>query len=190
MKNGAKRFEYSISITGKDQPGIIAAVTKSLFDLGGNLEDASMTILRGQFSMILLASFKAAMPMDFLIKTIRALELEKKLSIHIDRIITDQRRSKAQSSKKKIRSHLVSIFGRDKSGIVYRVSSALAKFNLNITDLDSKLIGSGKRQVYALLLEVDIPISFNIKILEAKLKQIARMLKVDVQIKPIESSTF
>ncbi len=39
---------------GADRPGIAAAVTGPLLELGGNLEDCSMTILSGQFAMVLV----------------------------------------------------------------------------------------------------------------------------------------
>ena len=46
-----KRF--IISVLGKDRPGIIAAVTKVLFDLELNIEDVSQTILQNQQIMII-----------------------------------------------------------------------------------------------------------------------------------------
>ena len=49
-----------MTITGKDQPGIIAAFTGAIFKCGGNLEDANMTILEGEFAMILLAEIGSA----------------------------------------------------------------------------------------------------------------------------------
>ena len=39
---------FAISIFGRDRPGIVAAVTRVLADAGCNLEDTSMTILRGK----------------------------------------------------------------------------------------------------------------------------------------------
>ena len=48
--------EYVITAVGKDRPGIVAGVTEVLFDLGGNIEDSSMTILAGEFAMILIVS--------------------------------------------------------------------------------------------------------------------------------------
>ena len=41
---------FAITVVGHDRPGIIAEVTGALADLGGNLEDSSMTLLRGHFA--------------------------------------------------------------------------------------------------------------------------------------------
>ncbi len=45
---------FALTAVGADRPGIVAAVTGVLLDLGVNLEDTSMTILRGQFAMMLV----------------------------------------------------------------------------------------------------------------------------------------
>ncbi|MPZ72508.1 MAG: ACT domain-containing protein, partial [Nitriliruptorales bacterium] len=44
----------AVTAVGADRPGIIARVTKVLLDHGGNLQDSTMTILGGQFAIVLL----------------------------------------------------------------------------------------------------------------------------------------
>ncbi len=44
---------YMLHANGPDQAGIVAAVTEALTHLGCNLEDSRMTILRGQFSIMM-----------------------------------------------------------------------------------------------------------------------------------------
>ena len=46
----------AVSAIGVDRPGIVAAVTGVLVDRGCNLEDTSMSILRGHFAMTLVVS--------------------------------------------------------------------------------------------------------------------------------------
>ena len=52
--------QLAITVLGHDRPGIIAAVTSALAEHGGNLEDSSMTLLRGHFAMTLIVSTDAA----------------------------------------------------------------------------------------------------------------------------------
>ena len=47
---------FAVTVLGHDRPGIIAEVTGALADLGGNLEDSSMTLLRGHFAWTLLVA--------------------------------------------------------------------------------------------------------------------------------------
>jgi glycine cleavage system transcriptional repressor len=44
----------AVTVIGRDRPGIIAEVTGVLAGLGGNLEDSSMTLLRGHFAWTLI----------------------------------------------------------------------------------------------------------------------------------------
>ena len=46
----------AVTVVGNDRPGIVAGVTEVLFEQGCNLEDTSMTILRGHFTMMLVAA--------------------------------------------------------------------------------------------------------------------------------------
>ena len=45
-----------MTVLGKDRAGIIGKVTGTLFREGCNLEDVSMTILEGEFAMIVVFS--------------------------------------------------------------------------------------------------------------------------------------
>ena len=47
---------YAVTAIGADRPGIVAAVTGVLMEHGCNLEDTSMTILRGHFAMMLVVA--------------------------------------------------------------------------------------------------------------------------------------
>src|SRR4051812_47561604 len=49
----------AVTVLGHDRPGIIATATSALAELGGNLEDSSMTLLRGHFAMTLVVSGEA-----------------------------------------------------------------------------------------------------------------------------------
>src|SRR4051794_41415419 len=52
---------YAVTAVGPDAPGEVAALAEALAELGANLEDASMTRLRGHFAMTLVASVSAGM---------------------------------------------------------------------------------------------------------------------------------
>ena len=46
----------AITVVGHDRPGIIAQTAEVLSEHGMNLEDSSMTLLRGHFAMTLICS--------------------------------------------------------------------------------------------------------------------------------------
>ena len=50
---------FVLSLTGRDRPGIVSAVTGVLLDHALNLEDAEMAILRGHFAVMLVLAAPA-----------------------------------------------------------------------------------------------------------------------------------
>ena len=183
-------MHLTLSVVGKDKPGIIAAVTKICYRLGGNLEDASMSILNDQFAMILSVSFPSRNQnkLSLFRKQLGQLEKMLSLTITVQEIKGIKKKSKMESSK--LCAYLISIFGKDQAGIVYRVSNLLARYRLNITDLDSKLISGRPKPIYGLLLEVDIPKRFSVEKLKKDLDGLARSLKVDLTFKPVDPITL
>ena len=181
-----KQTKFCVSVIGSDRPGIVSAVTSIFYEVGGNLEDASMTILSGEFAMIFIVSFKNTSKINSLLEKLKVLEKKNKLYVEVRKV------SLPRSSQNKVSTipYLISVFGADRAGIVYRISRALAVAKLNITDLQSKQISSGKKMVYRLLLEVDIPKKFPVGRIQTKLNGIARELRVDLSMKTVESVTL
>lgn len=179
----------AITVIGKDRPGIIAGLSGALFKAGGNLEDASMTILEGQFAMIFLAELKSKSRYLVLENELRKLGRRLKLVISIREM--KHRVVRGEKHRPGTIPWVVSVSGQDRSGIVYRVSKLIAGHGLNITDLNSKIIGSGRLAAYALILEVDIPKGGGVaEGLKKQLKKLAKTLGVTIAINPIESSQF
>jgi len=48
--------QLAVTVIGPDRPGIIADVTEALAGTGVNLEDSTMTLLRGHFAMVIVCS--------------------------------------------------------------------------------------------------------------------------------------
>ena len=163
-------------ITGKDRPGIIHAATQILYKAGANLEDIRMSILEGQFAMMLIA---AATPPQLrgvmrdlgrLAKFWKLTIFDCGLPVHLPRVRSNPN------------TYLVRVIGRDKTGIVYHVSRALAKRNLNIQTLESRLIGSGRSRIYTMLLEFCAPARFELSPLNREMARLGAKLGVEIQI--------
>src|SRR5205814_5754430 len=50
----AAMAHFAVTAIGSDRPGIVAAVTGALVQIGANLEDTEMAVLGGQFAMMLV----------------------------------------------------------------------------------------------------------------------------------------
>jgi len=70
------------------------------------------------------------------------------------------------------------------------VSKLLAKSRLNITDLNSRILGRGSKTLYTMFLEVDIPKKFRIQKLHKGLSRLQSDLGVELKIRPVERIEF
>lgn len=178
-----------ITVTGKDRPGIIATLTGAIYKTGGNLEDASMTILEGEFAMIFLAALKGEPAFSKLQKRFLELARRSNLAISIEKI--KHRLVRGEKHRPGTLSWVVSVLGKDRAGIVYQISKLLADYKINITDLNSKIIGKGKKTTYALVLEVDVPRKHEVaKKLKRNFETLQKKMGVTIVFNPIESSSF
>jgi glycine cleavage system transcriptional repressor len=143
--------QLAVSAIGADRPGIVAAVTKVLVDRGCNLEDASMSILRGHFAMMLVVAAPGAAEPEHLEQEISEATAAFGLVVVV-RAIDEGSVPSADGEE-----WTVSVYGADRPGIVHRVSAALAVAGANITDLTTRVIGEEQRPVYAMFLDVTAP---------------------------------
>ncbi|HEV2757107.1 MAG TPA: ACT domain-containing protein [Actinomycetota bacterium] len=170
------RPPVAVTVIGTDRPGIVAGVTKALFEAGVNLEDVTSTILRGHFSMVMIVRA---------VEDVSAEELERALgpvASDMDLVVAARPVEEADAVPDEA-THLVSVYGADHPGIVFRVTDALAARGANVTDLTSRVIGSPDEPVYALMLEVSTPDPDDVA---AALDALRSEVGVEVSIHPIE----
>lgn len=175
-----------IFVQGQDKPGIIKTVTGILYQCGANLEDVSMTLLEDQFAM--MVSFNGSNK-SWKTITENILILHKKpWSMHTDLISLKPQKNKINNSSKSI---LISVIGKDRTGIVYRLSSDLAKIQANVINLDCRLLGKSKsKHFYSMVLEVVLPNAGTDKKIKNLTRVWQKVLKVEVKTHPSESAIF
>ena len=174
---------YVLVVEGKDSSGIIAKVTGVLSKNACNLEDVSMTLLEGEFAMMLVLSMR---PAGFE-KVKRALEkVAKPCGLSLFWRPLSRKLVRGERHSKNTDSWIVSAMGRDQVGIVHQVSQVLAAYKLNITDLNSRILGQGKKSIYTMVLEVDIPRKFKTLKLEQRFSALSKKLKIEIQMRRVE----
>ena len=132
---------YLLWATGEDQPGIVAAVTKILFNAGCNLEDSSMMRLGSEFAILLIVSSPKTLSAVTAEKIFRPLKSKWRLTVGFKKISDSQARFRPLKGN----LHLVTVHGPDKPGLVYRVTELLARARFNITDLATHQTRRGKK---------------------------------------------
>ena len=171
---------FAVTVIGKDRPGIVADATEILFRLGCNVEDSSCTMLGGDFAMILIISHEKPFLKPRLADEFRVFH-DMGLSAYIRPLHDDE--VCYQSPQGEL--CLVSVYGSDRPGIVYRVTRSLSERGINITDLNTRLIGSKEEPVYVMMMEAALPAGFTIEEAEALLEKLKKELKVEISVRTI-----
>jgi len=166
----------AVTVIGHDRPGIIAQTTAVLADLEGNLEDSTMTILRGHFAMVLLVS-TAASPAE-VEAGLTVLTADGTLQVSVREVPEEPDDDGPRGA-----SYLLSVHGADRPGIVSAMTATVAGAGGNITDLSTRLAGG----LYVLLAEVDLPASADPAELGHQVDVVAGQLGVDVSLRPLDS---
>jgi glycine cleavage system transcriptional repressor len=181
---------FAVAAIGRDRPGIVAAVTHHLLDHELNVEDSQMTILGGHFTTMMIVSGGDGVDLgalrDDLGATGRELNLE---AISVDEVADAEH---AMS----VPTHIVTVYGVDHPGIVHAVSAALAQMEVNITDLNTRLVvdeegapganGDGGEDLYAMMLEVVLPEGLTVRGLDSMLEATRRDQGVEITIRALE----
>jgi glycine cleavage system transcriptional repressor len=172
---------YAVSAVGADRPGIVAAVTGVFLDHGCNLEDTSMTILRGHFAMMLVVAAPDGLDQAGLESALAGAASDFDLVVAV-RAIDDDVPTSPEGD-----AWTVSVYGADRPGIVHRVASSLAGRGVNIVDLSTRVIGDADRPVYAMILEVTLPPGTEGADVQRHLSELAGELGVDCTLHPSEA---
>lgn len=174
----------AVSALGADRPGIVAAVTRTLFEHGCNLEDTSMSILRGHFAMMLVVAVPDGVDAATLESALApaAEELDLVVAVRtIDDDVPDSPEGEAWT---------VSVYGADKPGIVHEVASTVARVGANIVDLTTRVIGDADRPVYAMVVDLTLPAGTDGAALERALAALTAELGVDFSLHPSDADVL
>lgn len=174
-------IHVAISAIGSDRPGIVAGVTGVLVDRGCNLEDTSMSILRGHFAMMLVVATPPGLSVASLEEALAGTANDFGLVVVV-RPLSD-----AVGLPSGGTPCTVSVHGADRPGIVHRVTSLLAELAVNVVDLSTRVIGEEAHPVYAMFLDVTVPDEVGPAGLAARLAALADELGVSCTVHPADA---
>ena len=174
---------WSFSAVGQDRPGIVAALSKVLYEHDCNLSDSSMTILAGQFAVVQILETGEKTDPAALSAAIEQLGQDWHLQVKAGPVEDSEATFSGSGA-----TLLVSVYGADQAGITWKVAEGIAGHGYNVTDLSTRKI-EGSAPVYILLLEIEAgPEARSRDELEAALKVLGKDLGCSVTLKEVESS--
>ncbi len=167
-----------LSISGHDRAGIVRDVSEALLDVNANIEDSSMTALRGRFVMMLMVSLPEGSKLSELKAVLANLEQRTGLSVYSQPVADDEMHHTPPEP-----DHVVTVSGADKPGIVHDVTRCLADLDVSIVDLSTRLGEDGR--IYMMALEVAV--GDESEAMYQRLAELSERLQIDVEVHPMES---
>ena len=170
--------KFIISVLGKDRPGIIAAVTRVLFENEFNIEDVSQTILQSQFSGIFIVTGPDATDPGRLCGALQ----EGTGGIQMHYHVREMDPAPFTWTACACESFVITTRGPDRKGLVAQITAVLARHNVNVTQLEAVFRGGSEPGKNMMIYEVDIPLDIDLQQLRADLKEKGAELQLEVNI--------
>lgn len=143
-------MNLAVTAIGRDRPGIVAAITGTLLDAGGNVDDSQMSILHGHFAVMLLVSVPDGTEVGEL--TLRLEEVGREFGLGGVTVSPVERLDRGAGP-----THVLTVYGEDRPGIVHEVAELVAARGVNVTDLRTRRTGDAESALYTMMMELAVP---------------------------------
>ena len=167
-----------ISALGRDRPGLVDQLSGAIFDLDCNIVDSRMTVLGGEFAILLLvegpwnqlARLESHVP-----------ELEKNLDLTII-----SRYTEPSATAREALPYMVEVVALDHPGIVHRLASFFSGRDINISDLNTTRYAAPHTgtPMFAVQMNIGIPPEIHISALREEFLQFCDDMNLDAVMEP------
>lgn len=168
-----------ISAVGEDRPGIVKELSKALLERGCNIADSRMTVLGGEFALILMAEGSAEA-----IAATKALlpELQQQLGLTII-----ARQTQRRPAARNLVPYEVEVVAMDHPGIVHDVAQFLAGRGINIEDMDTSTYAAPHTgtPMFSLHMTVSVPADVPVSRLREQFLDFCDELNLDATLDPV-----
>lgn len=162
-----------LTVIANDQPGIINTVSEVLDKHRGSWTQSSMSSLAGQFAGILMVSVPAENA-DICVEELHGLEsVGLSVIAHI---------GGAVPGFGETNEYILNLVGNDRKGIVHDVTTILAKYDVNVNNLETLVESAsmGGGELFKASAQLVVPASADMDLLESELEELANELMVDI----------
>lgn len=169
-----------ISALGRDRPGIVEEMSRVILDSGCNIEDSRMTVLGGEFAVLMLVSgnWNAIAKLEGMMPS-----LQDKLDLTVI-----SKRTKPRATEGNLLPYAVEVVTMDHPGIVHEIANFFSTRNINIEDLytDSYRAAHTGTPMFSLSMRVNIPAEISISGLREEFMDFCDEMNLDAVIEPVK----
>lgn len=170
-----------LTALGKDRSGIVDQLSSTILDYGCNIIDSRMTVLGGEFAIILmlagrwneLAKLEDALP-----------DLRKRLDLTIN-----AKRTEPENPRDNLMPYSVEVISVDHPGIVHDIAGFFSAREINIHELNTSRYAAAHTgtPMFAVNMIIDIPAATRIATLREEFLDFCDDLNMDAVLEPIKS---
>ncbi|MDH5518382.1 MAG: glycine cleavage system protein R [Gammaproteobacteria bacterium] len=174
--------ELVLSALGTDQPGLVDRISKHILNLNLNIEDSRMSILGGEFAIMLLLSGNEEI-LQSLIDSIP--ELEQEFSDLVFNSKYTERKARHSGLSYKVKIHAL-----DHQGIVHHLARFFSARNINIEELSTSSYAAPHTgsKMFTVDLKLYIPEGTSLSQLRDAFIQHCDDLNLDASFEPVSAS--
>jgi len=169
-----------ISALGQDRPGIVNELSKLILDSGCNILDSRMTVLGGEFAIMLMISG----PWNAVAK------LENSLAAAQERweLTIISRRTAPREAKRNLLPYAVEVVSMDNPGIVNHIARFFSERKINIEDLrtDSYAAPHTGTPMFSIHMVIGIPSTVHLGELRDQFMTLCEELNLDSVMEPVK----
>jgi glycine cleavage system transcriptional repressor len=169
-----------ITALGQDKPGIIQTLSKKVSESGCNIEDSRMSVLGGEFAVMLLVSGQW--------NTIAKLEdqlpeLEKQLEMTIV-----SRQTKPRNISTEAMPYAADVISIDNPGIVSQLAEFFSSKKINIKELETTRYAAAHTgtPMFSVHMEIEVPGNTKISGLREEFLDFCDNINLDAVLEPIK----
>lgn len=147
--------EYIISAIGGNRPGVVEKLTRQIYLSGINVENSSMTLLGGHFSLLIHIIAEENTIQNVLVDRLRSIEAETEICTHI--FLAPEKLPGAEEKPKP--QYAIRVRGDDRAGILYKTSSFLACRGVNILEMHTSVEkpSQGAHPLFLMYTRIEVP---------------------------------
>ncbi len=169
-----------LSALGEDKPGIIDELSRCVLECGCNIVDSRMTILGGDFAILLLVigNWNNIARLENQIRS-----LEERLALTIT-----ARRTASREIGKDLLPYGVDVVALDQPGIVHNLARFFSQRKINIQEMVTSTYAAAHTgtPMFTVHLSVDIPANMQISVLRDEFMDFCDQLNLDAVIEPVK----
>ena len=167
-----------ITALGDDRPGIVDELSQALFKHALNIEDSRMSVLGGEFAILLLVSGSEQSIDNFVAET-PGLEdtLNMKLLVKL---------TSSTPPEQAVIPYTVEVVSIDHPGIVHELASFFSARRINIVDLNTERYAAAHTAtpMFAVNMTISVPADTSIKSLRDEFINMCDELNLDASMTP------